>query len=477
MSWYKPSDVGFATRRLLDDMGYSARLFFRLMLSAAQSFRRFGLIRDQIHFLGNYSLAIIAVSGLFVGFVFGLQGYYTLQRYGSTEALGLLVTLSLVRELGPVVTALLFAGRAGTSLTAEIGLMKAGEQISVMEMMAVDPVQRVLAPRFLGGLIAMPLLAAVFSAVGIIGGWLVYAVIYLGFAFANAAGSRALRLAFFAFATTLVDAAESFDVDIRYYNVIYDAVDEVKAALSGMLSASRGIAAAPETILVTRGSQMAVFLLAEALFQPGDAVAVEALGDRRGWEVMAKTGARCLPVPVDAEGLVVDPERWHGQPPRLVFVSPSHQYPMGTVLSLQRRQALLALLRGTDAWVIEDDYDWEFVHSGRPLPPLQRLDPQATVVYVGTFSKVMAPGLRLGYLVVPPWAVEPMSQGLRGVFRTGQQVEQRALARFIASGGMARHLRRTLERAGPALRWARPRRPSGRARAARASSPAPGCPS
>jgi len=108
-----------------------------------------------------------------VGFVFGLQGFYSLQRYGSTEALGLLVTLSLVRELGPVVTALLFAGRAGTSLTAEIGLMKAGEQLSVMEMMAVDPVQRVLAPRFWAGVLAMPLLAAVFSAMGIIGGWVV----------------------------------------------------------------------------------------------------------------------------------------------------------------------------------------------------------------------------------------------------------------------------------------------------------------
>jgi phospholipid/cholesterol/gamma-HCH transport system permease protein len=113
------------------------------------------------------------VAGLFVGFVFGLQGYYTLQRYGSSEALGLLVTLSLVRELGPVVSALLFAGRAGTSLTAEIGLMKAGEQISVMEMMAVDPVQRVLAPRFWAGVITLPLLAAVFSAMGIIGGWVV----------------------------------------------------------------------------------------------------------------------------------------------------------------------------------------------------------------------------------------------------------------------------------------------------------------
>ena len=173
MTWYKPADVGFATRSKMADIGYAARLFFRLLLSVVPTFRRFGLVRDQMHFLGNYSLAIIAVSGLFVGFVYGLQGYYTLIRYGSSEALGLLVTLTLVRELGPVVTALLFAGRAGTSLTAEIGLMKAGEQISVMEMMAVDPVQRVLAPRFWAGVVVMPLLAAVFSAAGVIGGWVV----------------------------------------------------------------------------------------------------------------------------------------------------------------------------------------------------------------------------------------------------------------------------------------------------------------
>ena len=173
MSWFQPADVGFAVRGLLTRVGGATRLFARLVLLLPATARRPGLVRDQIHFLGNYSMAIIAVSGLFVGFVFGLQGYYTLQRYGSSEALGLLVTLSLVRELGPVVTALLFAGRAGTSLTAEIGLMKAGEQISVMEMMAVDPIQRVLAPRFWAGVIAMPLLAAVFSAMGVIGGWAV----------------------------------------------------------------------------------------------------------------------------------------------------------------------------------------------------------------------------------------------------------------------------------------------------------------
>ena len=173
----KPLDalaaLGAFTRRLLADWGHGARLLAKLLVLSPVALRRFGLVRDQIHFLGNHSLAIIVVSGLFVGFVLGLQGYYTLQRYGSAEALGLLVALSLVRELGPVVSALLFAGRAGTSLTAEIGLMKAGEQLTAMELMAVDPVERILAPRFWAGVITMPLLAALFSAVGILGGWLV----------------------------------------------------------------------------------------------------------------------------------------------------------------------------------------------------------------------------------------------------------------------------------------------------------------
>ena len=173
MSWYKPADVGFALKSGVADIGRATRLFVQLVGLLGSCLKRFGLVRDQIHFLGNYSLAIITVSGLFVGFVLGLQGYYTLQRYGASEALGLLVALSLVRELGPVITALLFAGRAGTSLTAEIGLMKAGEQLSAMEMMAVDPVRRILAPRFWAGVITMPLLAAVFSAVGVLGGWVV----------------------------------------------------------------------------------------------------------------------------------------------------------------------------------------------------------------------------------------------------------------------------------------------------------------
>lgn len=173
MSWWRPSDVGFAVRAQLTDIGTAARLFARLVLLLGRTMRRPALVRDQVHFLGNHSLVIIALSGLFVGFVLALQGYNVLQLYGSEASLGLMVTLSLVRELGPVVTALLFAGRAGTSLTAEIGLMRAGEQLSAMEMMAVDPVQRILAPRFWGGVLAMPVLAAVFSAVGVAGGWLV----------------------------------------------------------------------------------------------------------------------------------------------------------------------------------------------------------------------------------------------------------------------------------------------------------------
>ena len=173
MSWYHPADVGLAVRSKMADLGYGARLFGRLLASLGPVLRRPGLLRDQVHFMGNYSLAIIAVSGVFVGFVMGLQYYYGLQRFGAVESVGMLISLSLVREFGPVLTALLFAGRAGTSLTAEIGLMKAGEQLSAMEMMAVDPVSRILAPRFWGAVIAMPLLAAVFSAVGVVGGWAV----------------------------------------------------------------------------------------------------------------------------------------------------------------------------------------------------------------------------------------------------------------------------------------------------------------
>lgn len=167
------SRLGAGVISTVTGLGVFARFVGALFVLLPKALLRPRLIIDQIHFIGNYSLVIIVVSGLFVGFVLGLQGYYTLNRYGAEQALGLLVALSLVRELGPVVSALLFAGRAGTSLTAEIGLMKAGEQLTAMEMMAVDPKARIVAPRWVAGLISMPLLAGMFSAVGIFGGYVV----------------------------------------------------------------------------------------------------------------------------------------------------------------------------------------------------------------------------------------------------------------------------------------------------------------
>ncbi len=165
--------VGGGARDYVESIGLSARTFFTMLGLSPGLLRRPRLLVEQLHVIGNYSLLIIILSGLFVGMVLGLQGYYTLNKYGASESLGLLVALGLTRELGPVITALLFAGRAGTSLTAEIGLMKAGEQLSAMEMMAVNPIQRVLAPRFWAGVISVPLLTAMFSAVGILGGYLV----------------------------------------------------------------------------------------------------------------------------------------------------------------------------------------------------------------------------------------------------------------------------------------------------------------
>ena len=165
--------IGRRVNDVMVRLGFAARFAVAVVWLSGTSFRRFHLTIREIFVSGVLSLVIILVSGLFVGMVLGLQGYDTLQRYGSSEALGVLVALSLVRELGPVVAGLLFASRAGSAITAEIGLMKATEQLSAMEMMAVNPIARVVAPRFWGGVISMPFLAALFSAMGVFGGWLV----------------------------------------------------------------------------------------------------------------------------------------------------------------------------------------------------------------------------------------------------------------------------------------------------------------
>jgi len=154
-------------------LGFACRFLLLTLRNSGLCLRRFSLVTREIYSAGVLSLVIIVVSGLFVGMVLGLQGYDTLERYGSSSALGVLVALSLVRELGPVVAGLLFASRAGSAMTAEIGLMKATEQLAAMEMMAVDPIARVIAPRFWAGVISMPLLAAMFSGMGVFGGYLV----------------------------------------------------------------------------------------------------------------------------------------------------------------------------------------------------------------------------------------------------------------------------------------------------------------
>lgn len=165
--------IGKKSLGVFERLGRACILLVRILGGLHTLIPRFGLVIYQTYSVGVLSLVIIVVSGLFVGMVLGLQGYNTLVDFGAEESLGVLVALALVRELGPVVAALLFAGRAGSALTAEIGLMKATEQLSAMEMMAIDPVHRVLAPRFMAGFLAMPLLAAIFSAVGVMGGYFV----------------------------------------------------------------------------------------------------------------------------------------------------------------------------------------------------------------------------------------------------------------------------------------------------------------
>ncbi len=158
---------------LTASFGRSHLFLGRILLSIPSLVTRFGLVVRQLYASGVLTLSIILVSGLFVGMVLALQGYNTLVGFGAEESLGVVVALTLVRELGPVVTGLLFAGRAGSAMTAEIGLMKATEQLAGLEMMAVDPFKRIFAPRFLAGFIALPCLAAMFSAIGVFGGYLV----------------------------------------------------------------------------------------------------------------------------------------------------------------------------------------------------------------------------------------------------------------------------------------------------------------
>jgi GntR family transcriptional regulator/MocR family aminotransferase len=216
----------------------------------------------------------------------------------------------------------------------------------------------------------------------------------------------------------------------------------LREEIAAYLGAARAVECGWEQVIVVSGSQQALDLAARVLLDPGDAAWVEDPGYAGARGALIAAGARIVPVPVDEEGLRVSDGVRRAADARLAYVSPSHQYPLGATMSVSRRLELLAWASRTGAWVLEDDYDSEYRYTGRPLEALQGLDAEGRVIYLGTFSKVLSPALRLGYLVVPPDLVDPFSAARELTDRHSPLVEQAVLARFIAEGHFARHIRR-----------------------------------
>jgi GntR family transcriptional regulator/MocR family aminotransferase len=218
----------------------------------------------------------------------------------------------------------------------------------------------------------------------------------------------------------------------------------LRAALATMLAQRRGIAARAENLVVTRGSQMALDLIARTLVAPGDRVAVESYGYRPAWEALRRAGAELVPIAVDGEGLDVETLARAATrgPFRAVYVTPHHQYPSTVTLSPGRRLALLAWARAHRCLVIEDDYDHEFHYDGRPILPLASADDAGVVVYIGTLSKLLAPGLRLGFVAAPEQVVDRLASARVFVDRQGDAVIEAAIAEFMEEGELQRHARK-----------------------------------
>ncbi len=222
----------------------------------------------------------------------------------------------------------------------------------------------------------------------------------------------------------------------------------LRELLCAYLKASRGVRCAPEQILITAGSQQALYLLAQVLLAPGDGVWLESPGYQGALAPFAVAGARICAVPVDAEGMDVAYAAARHPDARMVFATPSHQLPLGVTMSLARRLQLLRWAEAHRAWIVEDDYDSEYRYTGPPLASLQSLDRANGVIYVGTLSKVLFPGLRLGYIVAPPGLVAPLARAKAVVDRHSPAMPQAVLADFIQEGHFARHIRRTRDAYG-----------------------------
>lgn len=227
----------------------------------------------------------------------------------------------------------------------------------------------------------------------------------------------------------------------------------LKRALADYLRVARSVNCEPGQILISEGVHQAVDLAVRALVDPGDAVWMENPGYWGIANVLRMNpDIDVVRLPVDAEGMVLRPD---ARVPRLICVTPSHQYPLGTVMSLARRKALLAYARAHGAWIVEDDYDSEFRFGNRPIPAMQGLEPHAPVIYIGTFSKTLFPGLRVGYMVLPPAMVQPMQRMHSELYREGHTVTQMALAEFIQKGHYTAHIRRMRVLYGRRREWLR----------------------
>lgn len=214
----------------------------------------------------------------------------------------------------------------------------------------------------------------------------------------------------------------------------------LREALAQHLALARGVRCTPEQIVITEGAQQALTLCVALLSNPGDIGWVEEPGYRGAKAAMRLGDMRIEPVAVDAQGLVAGPEKWQQRPPRLIYTTPTHQYPTGAIMSAPRRLALLAAAREHQTWIIEDDYDSDFRYSGEPIAAMQGMMQPTPVIYIGSFSKTLFPALRLGFMVMPAQLIAPLRPALHELLRGGNRPEQQALALFLRSGDFSRHL-------------------------------------